>query len=109
MAPGGVDLIEGDDHLERDQHDDDDFEAQRAARVDDIGKRVGRFRDHGKLSVEGVEALFAGPADIVAAMIASCRRGPSMARVDTVRENDGRPDALKLRRAGERFTVLPTI
>src|SRR5947207_15003923 len=56
-----------------------------------------------------VEALFAGPADIVEAMIASCRRGPSMARVDAVQEEDGHPDALKLRRAGEPFSVLPTI
>jgi|SRR4030081_1041544 acylphosphatase len=56
-----------------------------------------------------VEALFAGPVDIVAAMIAACRRGPSMARVDAVREDDGDPDALKLRRAGEPFSVLPTI
>lgn len=56
-----------------------------------------------------VEALFAGPADVVAAMIASCRRGPSMARVDAVQEDDGHPDALKLRRAGEPFSVLPTI
>ena len=36
------------------------------------------------------------------------RRGPSMARVDTVVEDDGHPDALKLRRAGEPFSVLPT-
>jgi acylphosphatase len=57
----------------------------------------------------GVEALFAGPADIVAAMVAACRRGPSMARVDTVVEDDGHPDALKLRRAGEPFSVLLTI
>lgn len=56
-----------------------------------------------------VEALFAGPADIVAAMIASCRRGPSVARVDALQEDDGHSDALKLRRAGERFSVLPTI
>lgn len=56
-----------------------------------------------------VEALFAGPADIVAAMIAVCGRGPSMARVDLVQAQDGHPDALKLRRAGERFSVLPTI
>ena len=56
-----------------------------------------------------VEVLLAGPADAVAAMIAACRRGPSMARVDAVREDDGHPDALKLRRAGERFTMLPTI
>ena len=55
-----------------------------------------------------VEALLAGPADVVADMIAACRRGPSMARVDAVREADGNPDALKQRRAGERFSVLPT-
>ena len=36
-----------------------------------------------------VEALFAGPADVVAAMIAACRRGPSLARVSAVQEEDG--------------------
>jgi acylphosphatase len=56
-----------------------------------------------------VEALLAGPSDVVADMIAACRQGPSMARVDAVREEDGNPDALNLRRAGERFSVLPTI
>ena len=56
-----------------------------------------------------VEALFAGPAHIVAEMIAACQRGPSLARVKAVQEDDGQPDALKLRQAGERFTVLPTI
>src|SRR5882757_7334585 len=56
-----------------------------------------------------VEVLLAGPADVVAAMIAVCGRGPSMARVDAVRAEGGNPDALKLRRAGERFSVLPTI
>jgi acylphosphatase len=56
-----------------------------------------------------VEALFAGPADIVSDMIAACRRGPISARVETVREEAADPDALKLRHAGERFSVLPTI
>ena len=56
-----------------------------------------------------VEALLAGPADDVADMIAVCRLGPSMARVDAIRQEDGHPDALKLRRAGERFSVLSTI
>jgi acylphosphatase len=56
-----------------------------------------------------VEALFAGPADVVAAMIAACRRGPSPARVDAMQEETGNSDALNLRRAGERFSVLPTI
>ena len=56
-----------------------------------------------------VEATFAGPADIVAGMIAACRRGPTSARVEAVEDEAGNPDMLKLRRAGERFSVLPTI
>jgi acylphosphatase len=56
-----------------------------------------------------VEAVFGGPAELVSEMIASCWRGPSSARVDAVREEDANPDALNLRRAGERFSVLPTI
>jgi acylphosphatase len=56
-----------------------------------------------------VEALFAGPAEIVAEMVASCRRGPSSARVEAVLEESTSPEALSLRHAGERFSVLPTI
>lgn len=56
-----------------------------------------------------VEALFAGPADVVSDMVASCRRGPVSARVETVQEESAHPDALNLRRAGERFSVLPTL
>jgi acylphosphatase len=56
-----------------------------------------------------VEALFAGPADVVSKMIASCRRGPVSARVEAVHDESANPDALNLRRAGERFSVLPTI
>ena len=56
-----------------------------------------------------VEALLAGAAEVVADMITACRSGPSMARVDEVKEEDGHSDALKLRRAGERFSLLPTI
>ena len=56
-----------------------------------------------------VEAVFAGPADVVFDMVASCRRGPSSARVNDVREEPADADALKLRRAGERFSVLPTV
>jgi acylphosphatase len=56
----------------------------------------------------GVEALFAGPAEVVSKMIALCRRGPSSARVDAVEEEGAGPDALNLRRPGERFSVLPT-
>jgi acylphosphatase len=56
-----------------------------------------------------VEALFAGPADTVSAMIASCRRGPSLARVEAVQDDAGAVDELGLRRPGQRFSVLPTI
>ena len=87
-------------------------------RVQGVGYRAWvehRARAHG---LEGwvrnrrdgsVEALFAGPADVVADMIALCRRGPSSARVEAVEEEAANPDALNLRRAGERFSVLPTI
>ena len=56
-----------------------------------------------------VEALFAGPADAVADMVEHCWRGPSSARVDAVTDEETGPDALNLRRPGERFSVLPTI
>src|SRR5580700_623943 len=56
-----------------------------------------------------VEAVFAGPANVVADMVASCRRGPSSARVDAVTEEPAGSDVLKPRPAGERFSVLPTI
>jgi acylphosphatase len=56
-----------------------------------------------------VEALFAGPANVVSDMVALCRRGPSHARVDAVDEEPANVDALNLRRAGEGFSVLPTI
>ena len=56
-----------------------------------------------------VEALFAGPAEIVSELVARCRRGPSTARVDAIRDEGTSPDALNLRRAGERFSVLPTL
>ena len=64
---------------------------------------VRNRRDH------SVEALFAGPADAVADMIAHCRRGPSLARVEAVEETPGQPDALNLRFRDERFSVLPTL
>jgi acylphosphatase len=56
-----------------------------------------------------VEALFAGPADVVAEMTGICRRGPPSARVEAVQEEPASPDALNLRRPRERFSVLPTI
>ena len=55
-----------------------------------------------------VEALFAGPADAVADMIALCRRGPPLARVEKVQEKPAEPNGLDMRLKAERFSVLPT-
>jgi acylphosphatase len=88
-----------------------------SGRVQGVGYRAWvehRARAHG---LEGwvrnrrdgsVEALFSGPEDAVTDMIAGCRRGPSSARVEAVQEEPATADALNLRRAGERFSVLPT-
>jgi acylphosphatase len=56
-----------------------------------------------------VEALLGGPAEAIAELIAQCRRGPSSARVDAVQDEDAGSDALNVRRAGERFSVLGTV
>ena len=56
-----------------------------------------------------VEALFAGPATVVAEMVALCRHGPPSARVDSVTRETSDQEQLGLRHAGERFSVLPTI
>jgi acylphosphatase len=55
-----------------------------------------------------VEALFVGPPDAVAAMIAACRQGPRGSRVERIDQRDGTADELALRRRGELFSVLPT-
>jgi acylphosphatase len=57
----------------------------------------------------GVEALFAGPAQDVAEMVALCRRGPPAARVDSVSDTPVGADQLRLRHPGEEFSVLPTV
>ena len=56
-----------------------------------------------------VEAVFAGPADDVTQMIADCRRGPRLARVDSIEDQPDTMDALRLRPPGERFAFLPTL
>ena len=55
-----------------------------------------------------VEAVFAGPAGALMAMIEACHRGPPGARVDALDQRAGGPDELALRRPGELFSVLPT-
>jgi acylphosphatase len=56
-----------------------------------------------------VEAVFAGPAEIVAQMVERCRRGPGSARVDTVDAQEASADMLNLRNTGEGFSMLPTL
>ena len=73
------------------------------ARAHDLEGWVRNRRDG------SVEALFAGPTDLVTAVVAACRRGPSSARVEAVQDEAANPEMLKLRQAGERFSVLPTI
>jgi acylphosphatase len=53
-----------------------------------------------------VEALFSGPEDEVAAMIAECRRGPPGARVDAIDEREATSHEIALRRGDEVFSVL---
>jgi acylphosphatase len=86
-------------------------------RVQGVGYRYWVEQQARALGLEGwvrnrrdgsVEALFAGPADVVSDMVALSRRGPSSARVDAVQEEPANSDALKSRRPGERFSVLPT-
>jgi acylphosphatase len=56
-----------------------------------------------------VEALFAGAEDVVIDLVAACRRGPVSALVEDIAEEAATADMLGLRRAGEAFSVLPTI
>jgi acylphosphatase len=56
-----------------------------------------------------VEAVFAGAPEAVAAMIEACRRGPPSARVEAVDVRAASPDDLAARRAGEKFSLLPTV
>src|SRR5258708_22005150 len=66
----------------------------------------GWVRNRGR---DSVEAVFAGAEQAVADMIALCRRGPDMARVDSVDEAPAEPDVLGSRKRGERFSELSTI
>ncbi|MEH6950515.1 acylphosphatase [Nitrobacter sp. NHB1] len=86
-------------------------------RVQGVGFRYWTMREAIRLGVAGwvrnrrdgsVEALFAGPADAVADMVARCRLGPESARVDAVEDQPVTANALKMIRPGERFSQLPT-
>ena len=87
-------------------------------RVQRVGYRAWVEQQARVLQLEGwvrnrsdgsVEALFAGPIDVVADMIARCHRGPLSARVDAVEQTPGHPDGLAMRHKAEPFSVLPTL
>lgn len=56
-----------------------------------------------------VEAVFFGAEDVIADMLAACRRGPPSARVDAVDANPASEDMLRLRAADEPFSMLATV
>jgi acylphosphatase len=87
-------------------------------RVQGVGYRAWTEHEALRRGLEGwvrnrrdglVEAVFTGPPGIVAAMVEACRRGPPGARVEAVDARSGGDDDLAPRRAGERFSVLPTL
>jgi acylphosphatase len=86
-------------------------------RVQGVGYRAWLEQQASARQLEGwarnrrdgsVEALFAGPAEAVSEMVAQCRMGPPLARVDAVEDKPGDPEDLNLRFKTERFSVLPT-
>lgn len=89
-----------------------------SGRVQGVGFRAFVEFHAMKLDLEGwvrnrrdgsVEAVFAGPGEVVEAMVALCRQGPPASRVASLAEAPATTDSLNLRRAGERFSTLPTL
>jgi acylphosphatase len=56
-----------------------------------------------------VEAVLAGPSEMVEPMIEACRKGSWGSRVDGLDVRDGTAEDLRQRVAGEDFSVLPTL
>jgi acylphosphatase len=55
-----------------------------------------------------VEAVFAGAAETVDAVIDACRKGPPHGQVDAIDQRDGTAEELALRKQVS-FAVLPTV
>ena len=84
-------------------------------RVQGVGFRAWTEVTAVELGLEGwvrnrrdgsVEALLAGPKDVVSKMIERCHRGPPGARVDTVDQREAGSADLALRRPGDLFSML---
>jgi acylphosphatase len=87
-------------------------------RVQGVGFRAWTEHEARRRALEGwarnrrdgsVEAVFAGPPEKVAGMIEACGRGPPMSRVDAVDTHEASLNDLGQRRAGEAFSLLPTV
>jgi acylphosphatase len=76
---------------------------ERQAEHNAIGGWVRNRRDG------SVEAVFSGPPDRAAAMIAACRRGPRSAAVESVDVTAAGEAELALCPAGTEFVMLPTV
>jgi acylphosphatase len=86
-------------------------------RVQGVGYRMWTEEEASRRGLEGwvrnrrdgaVEAVFAGQAEAVDAMIEACGRGPPAARVEAVDQRDASADELALRNPGAPFSLLPT-
>jgi acylphosphatase len=86
-------------------------------RVQGVGYRAWTAEEARRRGLEGwvrnrrdgsVEAVFFGVEDVVADMLAACRRGPLSARVNAVDASPASDEMLNLRARGERFSLLPT-
>jgi len=91
------------------------FQVVIRGRVQGIGFRAWAEVTALELGVEGwvrnnrdgsVEALLAGPEEVVLTMIELCRDGPPGARVEAVDQREAGAADLALRRSGELFSVL---
>ncbi|HTV29341.1 MAG TPA: acylphosphatase [Xanthobacteraceae bacterium] len=94
------------------------FQVVIRGRVQGVGYRAWTEVTAEERGVEGwvrncrdgsVEALFAGPEELVLTMIELCRVGPPGARVDAIDQREASSDDLALRRRGELFSVLGSV
>jgi len=94
------------------------FQVVIRGRVQGVGYRAWTEATADERGVEGwvrncrdgsVEALFAGPEELVLTMIELCRYGPPGARVRAIDQREGSSDELALRRCGELFSVLGSV
>jgi acylphosphatase len=94
------------------------FQVTIRGRVQGVGYRAWTETMAEERGVEGwvrncrdgsVEALFAGPEELVLTMIELCREGPPGTRVDAIDQREASAEDLVLRRRGELFSVLGSV